>query len=67
MQSEPSPTTGTFPMPSFFNGGLTRPVAKVGEASKEQFVFKPFVHSNPRPPLPPSLVSSISSFNHDFD
>ncbi|KAG0604893.1 hypothetical protein M758_9G016900 [Ceratodon purpureus] len=57
-QSEPSPTTGTFPMPPFFNGGggLSRPVAKVGEASKEQsFVFKPFVHSAPRLPLPPSL------------
>ncbi|XP_024368160.1 WRKY transcription factor SUSIBA2 isoform X2 [Physcomitrium patens] len=68
-QSEPSPTTGTYPMPPFFNGSLTRPVAKVGEVSKERsaeqtFVFKPFLHSVPRPPLPPSLSTFGGTSQH---
>lgn len=56
-QAEPSPTTGTFPLPPFITAGVPRP-AGVSDASRDRsaeqsFVFKPFVKSAPRPPLSP--------------
>jgi hypothetical protein len=68
MQSEPSPTTGTFPMPPLFNAGVPRPGASAGDGGKERngdqpFVFKPFVKTAPRPPLSP-LAPLVRFFIH---
>eukprot|EP00850_Spirogloea_muscicola_P024249 SM000522S17637 [mRNA] locus=s522:1192:4257:- [translate_table: standard] len=67
-QAEPSPTTGTFPLPPFFQGGGTRALASsdtLREMGQERgstpgFVFKPFVRSMPARP-DPSRLSPLAS------
>ncbi len=59
-QSEPSPTTGTFPLaPAFFNSGSSKPILGM-DPSKDRsadqgFVFKPFVK-----PVPQNSMSRLA-------